>query len=458
MKKTLAAVLAAAMALSTASVVLATDFEMDEYTIKLNGDSSTDDVRDTIAYGKEYKALISSVTVDDIGTIDGYDLAEWVDKGYASVTVTVTEGSSKLAGKPAIEIRRINSSSQTTKATHTWNWTIRDYNNNIIVRKGQTVGDIPVFDNNGTWDFITNYGDVTQTADTAGDPVFKINDDVVKYIKKNKDTTNNATYSSLLTSITGNAVTASNDLKEESNKLGNLLRLKFKVTDTYGTSDTTVGMKLRVTIKKSFTDDNGVSHVKGNTYTSDEFRFKAVYYELSDYYDDMQLTLEEVDKRHVKLDASDLYDEIGNDTFTIAFEDVAVFEAKLSAGQKDVNLFYDLDEKTDVTDAYPNVDFEFITFRGNPSFVNSGTMTFNAVGGKNTQVYKYDGEALTPLTGSYDSTYDTVVVKGVKTLGTFVVASEILEEDEPDEPAEPVSSAPVVEGPEEDENPKTGAC
>ena len=65
---------------------------------------------------------------------------------------------------------------------------------------------------------------------------------------------------------------------------------------------------------------------------------------------------------------------------------------------------------------------------------------------------------MNPLNSTYDSTYGTVTVKGIKKLGTFVVASEILEEEEPDEPAEPVSSAPVVEGPEEDENPKTGAC
>ncbi len=465
MKKTLAAVLAAAMALSTATVALADDFDMDEELIDLRNWSSSDNVRGTFPYGKDFTRLINSVEVEDIGTINGYDLAEWVDQGLVNVSVIVTEGSAKLAGKPSIEIRKVNNTYQTSETAYTWNCTIRDYKNKVIVRKGSSVGDIPVFDANGTWGFVSDYGafggNMTVTADSDGDPIYTINDDVIELMKKSKDNTNNKNYTGMLAQIlAGGAVSENSNLKDESVKLGNLLRMKLKVADTYGVDDTTVGMKLRITVRKSFTDDNGINHIKGNTYTSDEFKYKAVYYELSNYYEDMQLTLEEVDKRYVKLDASDLYDQIGADDFSISFEDTARFDAKLSASQKDVNLFYDVDEVTAVTDAYPSVDFEFITFRGKPSFINSGTMTFNAVGGKNTQVYTYDGDALTPLDGSYSSTYDTVTVKGIKKLGTFVVASEILEvEEEPEEPAEPVDSTPVAE-PDNDEggNPNTGAC
>ena len=71
---------------------------------------------------------------------------------------------------------------------------------------------------------------------------------------------------------------------------------------------------------------------------------------------------------------------------------------------------------------------------------------------------------MNPLTTTYDSSYKTVTAKGIKKLGTFVIASEILEvEDEEDN--EPVSSAPVVEEPssqpssnDSDRNPATGAC
>ena len=62
--------------------------------------------------------------------------------------------------------------------------------------------------------------------------------------------------------------------------------------------------------------------------------------------------------------------------------------------------------------------------------------------------------------GKYDPTYKTITVSGIKRLGTYVIASEILEvEEEPEEPAEPVDSTPVAE-PDNDEggNPNTGAC
>ena len=469
MKKTLAAVLAAAMALSTASVAFAVDHPIDDEDLILNSGSGSE-VITGITYGKDIHRLIKSVGVGD-DNFDGYELADWVDKGYATVTVTVTEGANKLASKPSITLRRVDTGEgkkqQTTETAtvYTWKCNIKDSKGNYLVRKGTTVEDFPVFDNGTSWSAIFNHPSITQKGDdwtlAAGTNV--------EWVEKDKDTTYGLDYNDLMTWLDGQPTLADKSektlVRDDKYVYDNLLRLTFKVADTYDTSATTVGMKLRITIKKSFTDSNGNKRNKGDTYTTDEFKFKAEYYELNQYTHDMQLTLPEVDDRFVKLDASDLYDEIGADTFTIAFEDVAVFEAKLSAGQKDVNLFYDVDEKTAITDEYPDVDFEFITFRGNPSFVNSGTMTFHAVGGKNTVVYKFDGETLEPLTSTYDSTYDTVTVKGVKRLGTFVIASEVLEvEDEEDN--EPVDSAPVVEEPASSEpsdnsgerNPSTGAC
>ena len=176
----------------------------------------------------------------------------------------------------------------------------------------------------------------------------------------------------------------------------------------------------------------------------------------------MQLTLDEVDARNVKLDASNLYDEIGADTFTVTFEDTAVFETKLSSSQKDVNLFYSVDEDSELAAMYPDVDFEFIEFMGKPSFVNSGSLVFPAEN-KNYTVYEWDGEAWVPMQdrSTFDPTYKTVTVKNIKKLGRYAIASEILpveEEPEEPEPAEPVSSAPTTEPDDEGQNPNTGAC
>jgi hypothetical protein len=65
------------------------------------------------------------------------------------------------------------------------------------------------------------------------------------------------------------------------------------------------------------------------------------------------------------------------------------------------------------------------------------------------------------MNGTYNKTYNTVEVKGVKRLGKYAIASEILpveEEPEEPEPAEPVSSAPTTEPDDEGGNPNTGAC
>ena len=103
MKKTLAAVLAAAMALSTATVAFARD-TMEGETILEN--LSTVGTRQTIAKGKEYSYVISADFVGDDGNeITATELGEWVKDGKANVTVTVTEGMSKLASKPTATVK-----------------------------------------------------------------------------------------------------------------------------------------------------------------------------------------------------------------------------------------------------------------------------------------------------------------------------------------------------------------
>ena len=449
MKKTLAAVLAAAMALSTATVAFATDHLIDENWTS----ASTQDLETEIQYGRNTDRYIGDL---DDGHLTSEELADRMDDGFISVTAIVTEGSNKLDGKPSISIFKTKGNATQKEETKTvWAYNVyeSEKSTKIVYRKGSKVTEIPVFKNGNNWETALNFKDDKAFIDGETSRI------------KEKTTG----FGDVCQDLVGNYYAETKTTLEDDTTGGGdkILRLRFKVADTYGTGDTTVGMKLRVTVKKAFDSEDGTSYRKGDTYTTEEFKFKAKYGEIAgdnDYTSDMQVTLEEVDKRNVKFDASDLYDEIGSDEFTLTFEDTAVFTAKLSASQKDLNLFYDLDEKSDVTSAYPNVDFEFITFRGKPSFVNSGTMTFNAVGGRNTQVYTFDGETLAPLTTTYDSTYGTVSVKGVKTLGTFVVASEVLEVED-DEDNEPVSSAPIVEessssqpSTSDERNPSTGAC
>ena len=117
-------------------------------------------------------------------------------------------------------------------------------------------------------------------------------------------------------------------------------------------------------------------------------------------------------------------------------------------------MYYSVDEIDEIVDAYPDVDFEMIQFLGTPSFTNTGSMTFNAIGGRDTTVYTFDGETLTPLDTTFDSTYGTVTAKGIKKLTTFVVADQVLEVEEEEEPEEPADETPAVE----EQNPNTGAC
>ena len=431
MKKTLAAVLAAAMALSTASVAFATDFDIDGANL-VEGDIN--DGKWEILYGKDVKLLVNDLTLEDIGDVSGSELAQKIDDGEIEVSVVVTEGSSKFAAKPSVETG-VNKEGNGNYDREVKYLVAAGLANATV--GGVTFGDIG--------------SEITKIPVGKNGKYTNKEENIVGYVTKNSGERWTTAAEDLVDNWQ-NAATKDYTFVENHD---DTLRIKFKVADTYGTSDTTVGFKLRVRIKKSDVTLGNVSVGKGNTYTSDEITFKAVYKELSQYDEDMQLTLTEVDDRLVKLDASDLYDEIGTDTFTIYFDDIAAFSAKLSSAQKDVNLFYIVDDIADIADAYPDVDFEMITFKGAPSFTNSGSMTFNAIGGRDTTVYTFDGETLTPLDTTYDSTYGTVTAKGIKKLGTFVVASEVLEvEEEEEEPTEEVTETPEVD----ESNPNTGAC
>lgn len=214
---------------------------------------------------------------------------------------------------------------------------------------------------------------------------------------------------------------------------------------------------------------------KGDTITCPEFEINGNYLDITDYGDTLTVTPKEVDDRYIIADGEDLYDNAGSsDKVTIYFGstgDVAALNFKVSSAQKDLNLFYKTDEIEDVTDAYPNVDFEFITFYAQNSganvLTNSGTMTFNAIGGKNTTVYEWNGKTLTELNSKYDSVDDTVVVDGIKRLTTYVVSEKKLEAkvEETEAPAtetnapvtEPVTAPEPSTPSDNNENPNTGA-
>ena len=439
MKKTLAAVLAAAMALSTATVAFARD-TMEGETILEN--LSTVGTRQTIAKGKEYSYVISADFVGDDGNeITATELGEWVKDGKANVTVTVTEGMSKLASKPTATVKNIVTAVE-GKSTYTWNVgaTTIKVGDKTIVENGKAVTAIPV-DAGGNFN-------MTQA-------------DVVEAVYP-KD----SRWDDLYDDVIASAHVTEKKVGTSSTVTAPVVQIKFKVADDWGTGSDDVGFKFRITFKKDVTAADGQTYDKGDTVMAGEALFSAKYEIMNDKGTEMELTREECktsEFRQVLMNKDgELYDKIGNDEFTLYFENSAAFTGKMAANQKTLNMYYTLDEDSDLVNAYPDVDFEFIEFKGKPSFVNTGKMTFSAVGGSTTQVYEWDGEAWEPLNGTYNKTYNTVEVKGIKRLGKYAIASDILpveeEPEEPDEPAEPVDSAPTTEPDDEGGNPNTGAC
>ncbi len=437
MKKTLAAVLAAAMALSTATVAFARD-TMEGETILEN--LSTVGTRQTIAKGKEYSYVISADFVGDDGNeITATELGEWVKDGKANVTVTVTEGMSKLASKPTATVKNIVTAVE-GKSTYTWNVgaTTIKVGDKTIVENGKAVTAIPV--------------------DAGGN--FNMTQAQVVEAVYPKD----SRWDDLYDTVIASAHVTEKKVGTSSTVTAPVVQIKFKVADDWGTGSDDVGFKFRITFKKDVTAKDGQTYDKGDTVMAGEALFSAKYEIMNDKGTEMELTREECktnEFRQVLMNKDgELYDKIGNDEFTLYFENSAAFTGKMAANQKTLNMYYTLDEDSDLVNAYPDVDFEFIEFKGKPSFVNTGKMTFSAVGGSTTQVYEWDGEAWEPLNGTYNKTYNTVEVKGIKRLGKYAIASDILPvEEEPEEPAEPVDSTPVAE-PDNDEggNPNTGAC
>ena len=433
MKKTLAAVLAAAMALSTASVAFATDTVYSDAdlseVINISGDVGID-------FGKEYKYLVGTTISEKLG-IDEYDLGKILDEGWARISVVVTEGSSRFATKPTISLVNAITSETVTETSYKWADEVPtiEFNGKTVTQAGKAVNGIPVSSNNT---FSLNKDHIVKVVYPGDDGYKDLLEYVVDTYGPDKDT--------VRVEVDSNKVT--------STKLP-VPQLKFKVAHTYGTSSVTVGMKFKITFTEDVTVD-GTLFEDGDTIITDEVKFKAEYDKMNDVSTDMELTLDECDDNFVLLNKDgELYDKIGNDDFTLYFEDFAAFTGKMSSAQKVQNMYYSVDEIDEIVDAYPDVDFEMIQFLGTPSFTNTGSMTFNAIGGRDTTVYTFDGETLTPLDTTYDSTYGTVTAKGIKKLGTFVVASEVLEVEEEKEPAdETTDETPAVE----EENPNTGAC
>ena len=432
MKKTLAAVLAAAMALSTASVAFATDTVYSDAdlseVINISGDVGID-------FGKEYKYLVGTTISTTLG-IDQYDLGKILDDGDARISVVVTEGSSRFATKPTISLVNAITSETVTETSYKWTSDVPTikFNGKTVTQAGKAVNGIP-----------TASGNVFSLTEAHIVKVVYPGDDGYEDLLKNVVDTYGPGETLAYVEVDSNKVT--------STKLP-VPQLKFKVAHTYGTSSVTVGMKFKITFTEDVTVD-GTLFEDGDTIITDEVKFKAEYDKMNDVSTDMELTLDECDDNFVLLNKDgELYDKIGNDDFTLYFEDFAAFTGKMSSAQKVQNMYYSVDEIDEIVDAYPDVDFEMIQFLGTPSFTNTGSMTFNAIGGRDTTVYTFDGETLTPLDTTYDSTYGTVTAKGIKKLTTFVVADQVLEVEEEEEPAEEVTETPEVD----ESNPNTGAC
>lgn len=248
--------------------------------------------------------------------------------------------------------------------------------------------------------------------------------------------------------------------------------LNIGFTDTWGIDNVDATMRIRITAKADITigdvDGTGDPRVflkKGDTITLSPFRAEGTYYFVDEYSENMTITSDEVSERRIKVSGEELYNNAdSNDKVIIYFggygHDVAAFEGKISPNQKNLNLGYDTNEITAITNEYKDLEFEFINFKAQVSgynrFNNSGTMYFNAINGADTTVYEYADGVLTKMDGKYDSVDGTVAVSGIKYLTTYVIASEELPEDEPEEessspaPSEEVPSTPVG-------NPSTGA-
>ncbi len=226
--------------------------------------------------------------------------------------------------------------------------------------------------------------------------------------------------------------------------------LKMTVAHTYGTKEESVQAELNLTAvrnlywdkdQRSYTRDihnkkgerNALVLEKGDILISQPVEFTAYYNNLASYQSNIQLDDDTIANRDVLADGEELYMAAGKDNMlTFEFGDIVTYTTCISAAQKTVNLFYSLEEIEDVSEAYPEVSFQFVAFPGNPSFINSGELAFQAIGGEDTVIYSYSEEGeLIRLESEYDSKYDIAVVRSVKRLGSYVIASESIDGYEP---------------------------
>lgn len=222
--------------------------------------------------------------------------------------------------------------------------------------------------------------------------------------------------------------------------------LKMTIDHTYGIKEERVEAEITFTairniywdkkqrdFTRSLRSSQGERNVlileKGDILISQPVEFTAHYNNLEKYQSTIRLDENAITDREVLADGEELYMASGKDKMlTLEFGDVAAYTTCISAAQKTVNLFYNMDDIEDIAEIYPDYSFCFISFPGNPSFINSGELSFQAVGGENTAVYSYEDGELIRLESEYDNTYDKVIVRSVKRLGSYVIASDSIDD------------------------------
>jgi len=363
MKKTLAAVLAAMMALSTATVAFASDNH--EAAAGLNGthtkydpDGSAIELR--IAQDGKYDLSVGAFG-GAIGGLTAEQLGWLIDENLVAINVKVTEGRSYLSALPTVK-----------------------------------------------------------EVDGAAQLKLKFND----------------TYKV-------NAIKPGTE--KDPLKASLKIDITFKKDVYYDAAQATLG---GLNVDKAGEVLEGMA--KGDTVHLDPISFKSGYYETDDYGLDMTFTNTEAKNRETVIIAENLLNEVDDETVTIYFDDTAAWSGKIASTQKNLNVYFVEDEIAEIVDAYgDDIDFEFLTFKGTPSFSRAGSLTFNAIGGEDTVVYEVIDDKLVVLDGEYDSTYGIVTVDNVRKLTSYVIASEAVEAEVEVEVEEPAV---------EEENPNTGAC
>lgn len=222
----------------------------------------------------------------------------------------------------------------------------------------------------------------------------------------------------------------------------------LKANHSYGTRSQDMVLRIRIRVVRNiywdqlireFTTTQYIKGVggrenvlvleKGDILETTDMLFSAHYNSLSQYAPFTRISKEDVENGNVLADGEELYMATNRDKMiSIDFGGAATYTTCISAAQKAVNLYYTLDKIDKVEKSYPDVAFSYITFNGEPSFINSGELSFGAIGGENTVVYSYSENKLDLMPSVYDEAAKTVTVRGVKRLGTYVIASEMLQE------------------------------